>query len=140
MFAAKIKHENAQSDVKQFERSGHFFSVTALVYYDECGVFHHPISIRLYKTPNVIYCVLKVVHGGYNLSGGGRSTLESSLAKQIAIQKALEKTGVEISPDLYSGLPGINFGSECEEKIAIAIAHALGLDPKRWTLISSGGE
>ena len=120
-------------DVKRFNK-GCFFSETTLVYLDESGEFCHPISIKLRKTKNGIYCILKVVYGKYNLLGGGCGSLESSLAKEASIREALDNVGIEISPKSYS-VPG--FSSEYEGKIAKAIANALELNPKHWTLVSS---
>jgi len=138
-FTATLKQTNVHMDKRKIIK-GSFFSETTLVYLDEFGKFHNPISIKLSKTKNGIYCVLKVVYGEYNLLSGGCRSLECSLAKQVAIQEALDNAKIEISPDLSSGLPGINFGSECEEKIAIAIARALGLNPERWTFVNSSWE
>lgn len=133
-FTATLKRKNVLF-VHPFKK-GSLFSETTLAYLDEFGKFHHPISIKLSKTKNGIYCILSVVHGEYNLLSGGCRSLKHSLAKQDAIQEALFNTEIEISPDLH----GIDFGSEYEEKIAIAIARALGLNPERCTFVNSGME
>jgi hypothetical protein len=133
-FKATLKRKNVFF-VRPFKK-GSLFSETTLTYLDEFGKFHHPISIKLSKTKKGVYCILKVMYGEYNILSGGCRSLKHSLAKQDAIQEALFNAEIEISPDL----PGIDFGSEYEKKIAIAIARTLGLNPERCTFVNSGME
>lgn len=134
---AKINQKSNFPDISKFNPDNYFYSETTLVYFDEKGKFHYPVRIRICRHKTCIFCALWVIYGQYELRGGGSCSVGKSSSKQIAIQEALDLAGIEISPDLIdSGLSGLGF--RAQEEVAIAIAHALELDPKRWTLVSCG--
>jgi len=136
----KFNQKIAKPDITEFTYYHYrFYSETTLVYFDENGIFHCPVKIQFLRHKTRVFCVLWVQYGEYDIQSGGSCFIgQYSSSTRRVIQEAIDLAEMEISPSFLDG-SFLDLGFDLEEKVAIAIAHALGLDPKRWTLISSGG-
>ena len=135
---AKINQESNLPDISKFNKDSYFYSETTMVYFDE-DKFHYPVRIRFCRHKTRIFCTLWVIYKQYHIRGGSSCSVGESGVKYKVLQNALNHAGISISPSLWDSKLSV-LGYRLEEGVAIAIAHALNLNPNRWAIVSSGGE